>query len=487
MNRTLVERVPRTQGLLKVVQSKTESDQSVYMESGRSIHLENRQIGRYPLEAVQSTQLLSETSGIAHGLAAVSALENYLQLDPTPAALQIRELMLQLSTLRAHILHFYFEQLPDYLNRDHFNSQGNLKLFLRSDYRPPKKREGDLSIKIGIKIISHLEQATHAIDILQQSLALISGKFPIVMNLIPGGVSNFQFGRELIMQLTRNLEQIKQFIEVVWPEDVKLFIQDLPETVSVRVKKINLISFGSMSAGKHAEADVMYSDGVLIDGKLEPINEPLITESLLHTFYIPVDKKREPQPVDYDFNKTNARTWIKGARYDGEPMLTGALSRMLITHFGGSNLEISDRVARMIDDLGLSVESPNCAASRLLAEVFEGRFYIKSALKLLLDFDINQPLNRQIPLDFAPSGAGIGKIEAPGGALLHQVYINDAKIIQYRIITATNWNFSTMDVNSRSGIVESELNAVQEKQALSTVQIQRIVHSYNAHILDGTQ
>ncbi len=487
MNRTIVERLPRAEGLLKVVQSEFEQDKSVFFESGRSRHIEKSLIGKYPLEAIQSTQLLSATSGVAHAVGAATALENYLQLDPTPSSLQIRQVMLQLSTLRAHILHFYFELAPDYLNSDHFESSDTLKPFLRFDFRPAEKKEGDLSIKAGIQILGHVNSASRALDILQQAITLITGKFPVVMNLIPGGVSNFRIDRVLLMKLTRSLEQIKPFIEVTWPGDVKTFIRDLPDTVTVPVKKVNLISFGSISSGKKEGADTIYSDGVLINGKLEPINELLITESLAHTYYVPVRKKGVPEQNGYDFNKEGARTWIKGARYDGESMLTGALSRMMITHFGGSNLEISDRVGKMIDDLGLTVESPNCTASRLLAEVFEGRFYIKSTLKLLLNYKSNQPLNRQTAFEFLKPGAGIGRIEAPGGSLLHQVFIKDDKITQYRIISAANWNFSTLDTNGKRGIVESELNAVLEKQDLSAELVSRIVHGYNAQILDGTQ
>jgi Ni,Fe-hydrogenase I large subunit len=248
-----------------------------------------------------------------------------------------------------------------------------------------------------------------------------------------------------------------------------------------------LISFGSLSTGKKESLDSFYAEGVQIDGKLEPINEMLITESLQHTFYLPVAKTAEHDQRRFDFNKEGARTWIKGARYDGEPKLTGALSRMMIAYIGGSHIEISDRVGKMIEDLGLSVESPNCVASRLLGEAFEGRLYIKSTLSLLLDFNIDLPLNRKTAFDFSKPGSGTGRVEAPGGALLHQVFIKDNRITQYRMVSSVNWNFSSADRNGKTGIVENELNAALEKQELSVEQVSRIIHSYNAKILDGTQ
>jgi Ni,Fe-hydrogenase I large subunit len=487
MNRAIVERLPRAEGVLRVILSEDEQEKTVFLASGRSLHVEESLIGKYPLEAVQATQMLSAVTGISHALSAVSALENYLQLDPTVASVQIRQMLLQLSTLCSHIYHFYWEVLPDYLNRDHFGTSSSRKAFLRFDFSPEQPKKGDLSKEAGTLILNHIDQAAATLNELQKAIALIGGKYPVVMNLIPGGVSNFSIDRGLLMNLLRKLEQVKGFIEVIWPADVKSLIRDLPETVAVALKKADLISFGSLSAGKKESLDSFYSEGVLIDGKLEPINEMLITESLRHTFYLPVTKTAADDQRNYDFNKAGARTWIKGARYDGEPKLTGALSRMLITHIGGSHIEISDRVGKMIEDLGLSVESPNCIASRLLAEVFEGRLYIKSTLNLLLDFDVSLPLNRKTAFDFSKPGSGTGRVEAPGGALLHQVFIKDSRITQYRVVSSANWNFSSADRNGKTGIVENELNAALEKQELSVEQISRIIHSYNAKILDGTQ
>lgn len=487
MNRMIVEHLPRIEGILRIVQSDVELENTVFLESGRSIHVEENLLGRYPLEAVQSTQMLSASTSVAHALSAVSALENYLQLDPTPASLQIRQMLLQLSALRSHVYHFYWELLPDYLNSDHFDTTSAHRHFLRFDFQPETSKDGDLSKEAGIGILEHINLAARTLDELQKSIALIAGKYPVIMNLIPGGVTNFEIDRNLLMKLLRKLERIKGFVEEIWPEDVKAFIRDLPETVAVPVKKANLISFGSLSSAKRESTAAFYADGVLIDGKLEPINELLITESLTHTYFLPVREREEKALVRYDFNKPGARTWIKGARYDGEPMLTGALSRMMITQIGGSHMEISDRVGKMIEDLGLSVESPNCIASRLFAEVFEGRLFIKSTLDILLNYDVNRPLNRKIAFDFSKPGAGIGRIESPGGALLHQVFINDNRITQYRIVSSVNWNFSTADRNGKTGIIENELNAAAEKQELSVKQACRIVHSYNAQILDGTQ
>ena len=488
MSEFIIKKLPRAEGILKVIRHRSPQQQQIYLESGRSTHLENRLIGRYPLEAIHQTQLLSLKTGIAHALAAVSAIESYLKVKPTEVSVKIRHVLLQISTLHSHIHHFYWELLPDFLNIEHFRTVSGNGSDHYLDFTADKKMPGDLTKQVGLQILDNLPVAADCLKYLQMIMAALGGKFPIVMNLVPGGISNANISRPLLMSLIRNLEKAKKFIEVQWPKDVKAFIQDLPDTVTVLVRNINLLSFGSAGIGGEIDEKYAgYSDGVLLDGKLGPVNELKITESNDNTYYLPIDKNSESGEIAFNFQKTDARTWIRGARYDGASVYTGSLSRMLVTHFAGGNMEISDRLGQMMDDLGLSAESPNCMATRLLAAVFEGRFYLRGALNILLDFNQNMKYKPGPSLEFAEYGVGMGKIEAPSGALLHRIFIEDNKIVQYRIITPMNWNFSPSDRFGKSGIVEQELNRLNEAENLSAVTASRVLHSYNVQVLDGTK
>jgi len=125
------------------------------LESGRSTHLENRLIGKYPLEAIHQTQLLSSKTGVAHALAAVRAIENYLNLMPTEVSINIRQVLLQLSTIHSHIHHFYWELLPDYLNSSHFKDGSTTFM----DFTPEKGKSADLAQKAGQQILANLRLA----------------------------------------------------------------------------------------------------------------------------------------------------------------------------------------------------------------------------------------------------------------------------------------------------------------------------------------
>ncbi len=482
MNSVIIERLPRVEGQIRVTVRQTEEESRILLESDRTTHMENRLIGKYPLEAIHHTQTLSSKASISHAIASTMALESYLKIKPTSLAQQIRSILLKLSTIHSHIQHFYWELLPDFLNKNHFHhrSIGEDGLYYSLEQRSIEP--GDLSVKYGEKILANLPAAAATLHEIQLIITNLTGKFPGVMNMIPGGLTNFNINRKLVMLTLRSLERLKRFIEVAWPEDVILFIREVPETIIVLGDSLNLISFGSLPIETNDNQALSYSSAILLDGKLEPVNELKITEPLANTYYLPLGKEQ-----NYDLNKDDAYTWIKGARYETETMLTGALSRMLITHFGGGDMQVSNTIVKLIDDLGLSAESVNCMASRMISEVFEARIHLKSLLEILIKLDDKSPLNRQMEFDFSEQGSGSGKLEAPGGSLLHQVFIKDERIERYRIISPVNWNFSTRDEFGKTGIVETELNKLLKNYSLSSVQASRILHSYNANIVDGTQ
>ena len=486
MNSVIIEKLPRIEGQIRVIMQQSEEGSKILLESGRTTHLENRMIGKYPLEAVHHCQTLSAKSGAAHAIAAAMALESYLNIKPTALAQQIRSVLLKLAAIHSHIYHFYWELLPDYVNNQHFRHKSIRELGLYFGLKQRHDEPGDLSVPQGKKILDHLPAAAETLKRIQLILTDLTGKFPGLMNIIPGGVTNFSINRKLVMSILRSLERLKKFVEVTWPEDVILFVGETPETAVVLDDSANLISFGSLPADDSDDHPPHYSPGIFLDGKLEPVNELKITESLVSTYYLRVGKEYDPSK-NLDLNKADAYTWIKGARYETESLTAGALPRMLITYFGGGDMQVSDIIVKLLDNLGLSPESPNCIASRLLAEVFESRLYLKSLLKDLIRLDGESALNRQMEFDFSAPGSGTGKAEAPGGSLLHQVFIKDNRIKRYRIVSATNWNFSTRDEFGKTGIVESELNKLLKNYTLSSMQASRILHSYNTGVIDGTQ
>ncbi|OGG99803.1 MAG: hypothetical protein A2600_02565 [Candidatus Lambdaproteobacteria bacterium RIFOXYD1_FULL_56_27] len=485
--KVLVERVPNLEGLLKVAYDGEPGKEKYFLQSGRTLHQEGRLFGKYPLEAVQHTQTLSAKSGVAHGIAAVLALENYLQWTPTYNGQKMRQILLHLSTLHSHLHHFYFEVLPDYLNQKHFKGQG----LLRSTYYPTlalrEKDDQDLSPEAAKQIFTHLPQVVRTLAALQQAMALLGGKYPVVMNLIPGGVANTNLGRAQGMKLLRILESAKEMVEEIWPTDIKTVIAGATDLLQSSDEDQQLISFGSLPIENGKEEKAYFSPGVYVEGKLEPLNVTKITESYVDTYYRPADNRSLSNDLIYDLNKKKAHTWIKAARYETDVALTGPLARLLITHYGGGNVQVSDSIAGWIENLGLSIDKANSGAARLLAGAFEGRYILQNLFDSLLKLDFTGPLNQRKPFAFKGRGIGMGMVEAPGGALLHQVYIEGGKITGYRIVAPSNWNLSPGDEFGKTGLLEAGLNRMGKFGPLRPETAIRLAHSYYAQALDATQ
>jgi len=481
-------KIPNLEGLLKVSYlEEEEGKKRFFLQSGRTLHLEGRLFGKYPLEAALHSQSLSARSGVAHGIAAVTALENYLGVAPTDGGQLVRKVMLYFSTLQAHLEHFYFEVLPDYLNEKHFRGQGLVRAKYFPDLMMREATEGDFGVEGGKKILEQLPQIREALAYLQQSLALLGGKFPVVMNLIPGGVSNVKISKSVIMKLVRNLEKVKPVVEHIWPENVKALIVASPDLLKVMEGEQQLISYGSLRIQNGKDDPSYYTPGVYLDGKLEPLNLAKITESFSDTYYREADNQSLSNDLIFDLNKTGATTWIKAARYETEVMQTGPLARMLVTHFGGGNLKISDSISAWIEDLGLSIGNSNSGAARLMAAAFEGRFLMESLYASLFEFDFEAALSLKQPFNFSARGSGIGLVEAPGGALLHQVHIEAGMITGYRIISPSNWTLSSRDEFGKTGLVELEINQLYASNPLDPNLSSRVVHSYFGSSTDATQ
>lgn len=473
--------VPGVAGNLSVVYDR--ENQDIWTESAKSLSIEEYLRGRNPLDAIQLTQQLSSVNGVAHALAATLALEDIAGITPTKTGQQLRELILQLSTIYAHISHFYFCFITDYLNREHAAGLEISSTFMEQ-WAKNQVTKGDLPLVTGKEIAANIPQASNALYEIQRVITMLTGKFPVVMNIIPGGVTNHKLSRDKVMTMIRRLEGVRGFIETIWSQDVKKLIQKLPETMLVFGGQAKLISFGSLGFGKE-KRNSFYSPGVYVDGKQEPLNELKIYELLNHTYYEEGTEKNRPVKVNPD--KPEARTWIKSARYDTEALQTGVLPRILVTHFAGGNPEISDTIVQIMEDLNLTFEQSDCIASRLLAQVFEGRIFLKEIFAFLIELDVNQELNSVDSLKMPDQGVGLGRLEGPTGSILHQVFIDDGKIENYRIISPGNWNASTLDEYAKTGVIEASLKQLIKMNRLGGKNVNRLLHSYNLQVLEATQ
>jgi Ni,Fe-hydrogenase I large subunit len=264
-----------------------------------------------------------------------------------------------------------------------------------------------------MSILKNVTSVKRVIEKLSRVIVLFSGKFPIIMNFVPGGVTNPKLKVRNVLDALRDLEAVKIFIEDIYPKDVKTFIANTEYNLNYSEDSQNYLSFGSPIVLNTGRENQFYAQGVLIDSKLEPLNESKIT-----TY-----NSQKGSELEGELSFLSSI----GVHYDAEVMQTGALSRMMVTHSAGVNPLLSDALGEMIDILNLTEDTANQFSSRLLAEAFESRFLLKEAISRLLDFDFSGSLFNDESLDFENHKSGVGLIESPSGALLHKVYIENKK------------------------------------------------------------
>ena len=460
----LLTLLKRTEGNISLIQDSSFKEKPFYVGSDRPVGIVQALQGKYPLDAIHLTQQLSSLSGIAHGIASCLAIEDLLHIRPTDSGQNIRKILLQISTIYAHIYHFYWRYLPDFINLGHIKNlpelNPNFKRFLS---RAPEK--GDLSLEIGSKIVEHYAEAEKVIAKLQKLIASFGGKFPVIMNLIPGGVGNHKIRKSQLIDVIFQLRSIKEFIEITWPNDVKSFIKALPYTHRTYIKNSNLVSFGSLSTKIHQKQNSYHSPGVFIEGKLEPLDENKFTFT----------------------NPLKLPNWVKPIRYDTVSLYSGVLPRMIVNYYAGGNRELIDALTQILQDLNLTLDQLNCAATRILSKVFESRYFLKDTLNTLLDFNHDSKLTNSISYSFPRSSEGVGKIEGPLGSIYHKLKLKNGFIESYQILTPTNWNLSPQDELGRLSVVEEELNLVHNKKPIDMITASRIMHSFDIQGLEAIQ
>ena len=75
-------------------------------------------VGRPATDLYWITPRICGVCPIAHNLAAIKAVEDALNLKPSPSSVLLRKLMVDAQMIQSHVLHLYFLVAPDYLGLD---------------------------------------------------------------------------------------------------------------------------------------------------------------------------------------------------------------------------------------------------------------------------------------------------------------------------------------------------------------------------------
>ncbi|MCQ1529603.1 nickel-dependent hydrogenase large subunit [Lutispora saccharofermentans] len=400
--------------------------------------------GRPPLDAIYFTERICGICSTAHSMASSLALEEALGVLPELNDKYIRDFMHGCEFIQNHIRHFYQYTLPDYVRGVNISA---LRYESHDDFRLPQKLDNLLT--------KHYFESLEYSRMAHEMLAALGGKAPHNHGIFAGGVT-VDMEADKYIKVKSILDKIIAFVEIVMIYDANIIGEYYPEYYFMGEGYGNLLSYGVFD---YQDKEIRYiSPRVFYDGIYEKADLSKVTESIYSSWYkAPVNERQPPgQPVEEDFHKDDAYTWVKCPRYEGLPMEVGPLARMFLS--GDYRRGIS-------------------AMDRTMARVLEID-KIGHIMKALLN-RIELKRSSQRIYDIPQSAKGTGLIDTTRGALGHWIAIEDKKISNYDIITPTAWNLSPHDSKGLLGPVEKALAGTRVEDIKNPVELGRIARTFD--------
>lgn len=468
-------------------------ERRVQLRGAPGRNIEAQLLGRTGLDAIYLTQRISADNGPAHAIAAAAAVEAALDINVAEAGQALRELLHSLSLMHAHVRQFYVQALPDYLppatlaryeggvaKLQHIReaaAQADKGSWLAHDYGNPFG-SAELSV-----LWEHRLEAERMVSLLQRMMAALGGKYPMVMGIVPGGVS-WRLDVPRVLRLRAYLQEVRHFLETTLPQDVALVVRRHPETIRLGRGSDDFISVGS-GVNEIIPEGTLFPSGVYLSERLESF-EPIATESISNTFArIQSGQGALGQAFQPAPDKTGAYSWIKAPRYQDKAMETGPYARLVIAYLSGIRLWQPSLIEQLESLQSVPITRGNTVAGRLMTRAAEVGGLVRHCETLLDALDPAQPT--VTPREGRPSGEGIGLVESPAGAVQHRLVIDAGRITQYDIVSACAWNGGPTDGKGVPSPLESALNEQRldfddpgQRRALS-----RIVHSFAFSMTDA--
>lgn len=404
--------------------------------------------GRDPRDATHFTQRVCGVCPVSHGMASSLALEAAFGVQPTDNGRILRNLVLGANFIQSHILHFYHLTAADYIN-----TTGLLDM---SPWRPQYVAPDMATGADAAALVSHYVKALEMRRKAHQMGAVFGGKLPMAANFVPGG-STQQVTSEGIAQYSALLDELRDFIDNVYLNDVNTLVKLVPEYLSIGRGTGNLLAFGVFDQDASGSAK-LFPRGRVTRGVAGEVDLSQIREYVAYSWYTaasgnvnPADGVTKPQPV-----KRGAYSWTKAPRYQGLAHEVGPLARMWVGGLYREGISVLDRVAaRALEAKKVADTMPDWLAQLTVG----GAVYNDSR---------------------TPDAAvGVGLTEAPRGALGHWMQIGGAKISRYQIVTPTAWNASPRDDQKALGPIEAALLGTPVRDTEQPVEVLRVIHSFD--------
>ena len=526
MTRSVIDPITRIEGHLRVEMEVTNGKVSDAWVSGGCFRgMEMVVENRTPEDAAQIVQRICGVCPVSHAHSSAIAAEKAYGIKISNNARIIRNLLEGAQFLHSHILWFYNLAALDYVNplnalkadpADAYDLAQAAGTSMNSDFVALKERlanfadNGQLSIFSGnwfdaedgtayqlppeldlICTAHYLEALTMQAKASQIS-AIIGGKMPHVMTLVPGGTA--------FVPTDQKLDELKALADEIyaWVESTMI-----PDTLAIAPYYIDALNWGK-GCGRYVAWGVFEGPGDyasyteqmanrylpmgVIDDKLNlsDVQENLITEYMGRSWYKGDATYTSPyfvtEPEYTEYNVEDRYTWVKCPAYDGKPYEAGGLSRVLAAYKRNVPFVV-EQVDGLLEALGApgQIGVAQSTLGRTAVRQIE-TLYIAGLMKDWVAELIEALKSGDSEYFREPAtitGSGTGFWEAPRGALYHSESIKDGKIEGYQIIIPTTWNLAPINESGEHGPMEQALIGNPVGDIEKPINALRTVHSFD--------
>ncbi len=529
MARSVIDPITRIEGHLRVemeVEDGVVSDAWVSGGCFRGMELVVKD--RTPEDAAHIVQRICGVCPVSHAHASCIAAEKSYGITISNNARIIRNLIEGAQFLHSHILWFYNLASFDYVNplnaveadvADTLDLAESIGAATDFDFSALKTRlsafaaNGQLSIfsgnwfdsdggeayrlppELDLICTAHYLEALEMQGKASEVAALLGGKMPHVMTLVPGGTA-FVPTEQKLDDLKALVDEIYNWVNLTMLQDTRAISQYYTDAFNFGKGCGRYISWGVFEGnewpyeGNYTEQmKNRYMPMGVLDERLNvsDVDESLITEYMGRSWYKGDNTYEAPyfttDPNFTSYDVEDRYTWVKCPAYDGKPMEAGSMSRIFAAYKRNVSFIVKE-VDSLLKSLG--IQAGNLAA---LNNTF-GRTAIRQVetlyvAQLMKDWveELMEALAEgesdyfEEPLKV--TGTGTGFWEAPRGALYHSESIRDGKIEGYQIIIPSTWNLAPINEDGVHGPMEQALIGVPVQDIEKPINALRTVHSFD--------
>lgn len=334
---------------------------------------------------------------------------------------------------------------------------------------------------------------------------IFGGSSPHVLSITPGGVKIQFEGRgvsfldqEMFSLAEHLLKEVEFFLLDYYLKDALFLGRIYPEWFHIGSGPKNYLLFPEFPKASLLDTEIL-PGGIILEDKvikiLTGVHYSLQTdlwEDISHSWFADTNDARdttacgEVLPPSFASEKYS---YVLAPRYSHQAMEVGSASALLFWLKTENPLVLSllEELSQRIPLLSALLKNPpfNSVLGRHIARAIKSLLYLRIAkrelqeLQLLLEKgerDTISPLRQDYPKG---EYEGIGLAEAPRGALLHKVFLQDGTIKSYQVILPSTWNMSPCDSKGIPGPCEQALLGIEVRDIEFPLEVYRLIRSFD--------